>query len=97
LVADSSPSTAEWFAFFFSPNTTLILVSHTTIVFLGGWHAFWTSFRHRGSYSRCTRLFFFIWIHGTLPRIYHQLMTFGESDDPLVLANILITSIAYSG
>jgi NADH-quinone oxidoreductase subunit H len=41
-------------------------------------------------------LFFFIWIRGTLPRLrYDQLMTFGwKVMIPLVLANILITSIA---
>jgi len=91
------------FAFFFlAEYGNMILVSCIgTIVFLGGWHApfpfldfipgiVWFLLKVYAF------LFFFIWIRGTLPRLrYDQLMTFGwKVMIPLVLANILITSIA---
>ncbi|MEW6682710.1 MAG: NADH-quinone oxidoreductase subunit NuoH [Nitrospirota bacterium] len=91
------------FAFFFlAEYGNMILVSCiATVVFLGGWHApfpfldfvpgiVWFLLKVYAF------LFFFIWIRGTLPRLrYDQLMTFGwKVMIPLVLANILITSIA---
>lgn len=91
------------FAFFFlAEYANMILVSCiAAIVFLGGWHApfpfldfvpgvIWFLLKVYGF------LFFFFWIRATLPRLrYDQLMTFGwKVMIPLVLANILITSIA---
>jgi NADH-quinone oxidoreductase subunit H len=91
------------FAFFFlAEYGNMILVSCiATVVFLGGWYApfpfldfvpgiVWFLLKVYAF------LFFFIWIRGTLPRLrYDQLMTFGwKVMIPLVLANILITSIA---
>src|SRR5574341_2069972 len=91
------------FAFFFlAEYGNMILVSCiAAVVFLGGWHApfpfldfvpgvIWFLLKVYAF------LFFFIWIRGTLPRLrYDQLMTFGwKVMIPLVLANILITSIA---
>jgi NADH-quinone oxidoreductase subunit H len=90
------------FAFFFlAEYGNMILVSCiATVVFLGGWHApfpfldfvpgiIWFVLKVYAF------LFFFIWIRGTLPRLrYDQLMTFGwKVMIPLVLANILVTSI----
>ena len=91
------------FAFFFlAEYANMILVSCiATIVFLGGWHApfpfldfvpgiIWFLLKVY------VFLFGFFWIRATLPRLrYDQLMTFGwKVMIPLVLANILITSIA---
>jgi len=91
------------FAFFFlAEYANMILVSCiAAIVFLGGWHApfpfldfvpgiIWFLLKVY------VFLFFFFWIRATLPRLrYDQLMTFGwKVMLPLVLANILITSVA---
>ena len=91
------------FAFFFlAEYANMILVSCiAVIVFLGGWHApfpfldfvpgiVWFLLKVY------VFLFFFYWIRATLPRLrYDQLMTFGwKVMMPLVLANILITSVA---
>jgi len=91
------------FAFFFlAEYANMILVSCiAVIVFLGGWHApfpfldfvpgiVWFLLKVY------VFLFFFFWIRATLPRLrYDQLMTFGwKVMIPLVLANILITSVA---
>jgi NADH-quinone oxidoreductase subunit H len=91
------------FAFFFlAEYANMILVSCiAVIVFLGGWHApfpfldvipgvIWFLLKVY------VFLFFFFWIRATLPRLrYDQLMTFGwKVMIPLVLANILITSVA---
>jgi NADH-quinone oxidoreductase subunit H len=91
------------FAFFFlAEYANMILVSCiAAIMFLGGWHApfpfldfvpgiVWFLLKVYAF------LFFFFWIRATLPRLrYDQLMTFGwKVMIPLVLANILITSIA---
>jgi len=91
------------FAFFFlAEYANMILVSCiAVIVFLGGWHApfpfldfvpgiVWFLLKVY------VFLFFFFWIRATLPRLrYDQLMTFGwKVMLPLVLANILITSVA---
>ena len=91
------------FAFFFlAEYANMILVSCiATIVFLGGWHApfpfldfvpgiIWFLLKVY------VFLFGFFWIRATLPRLrYDQLMTFGwKVMIPLVLANIVITSIA---
>jgi NADH-quinone oxidoreductase subunit H len=91
------------FAFFFlAEYANMILVSCiAAIMFLGGWHApfpfldfvpgiVWFLLKVYAF------LFFFFWIRATLPRLrYDQLMTFGwKVMIPLVLGNILITSIA---
>jgi NADH-quinone oxidoreductase subunit H len=91
------------FAFFFlAEYANMILVSCiAVIVFMGGWHApfpfldfvpgiVWFLLKVY------VFLFGFFWIRATLPRLrYDQLMTFGwKVMIPLVLANIVITSIA---
>ncbi len=91
------------FAFFFlAEYANMILVSCiATIVFLGGWHAPFPFLEFVPGIvwfllKVYVFLFGFFWIRATLPRLrYDQLMTFGwKVMIPLVLANIVITSIA---